>query len=86
VVGVGAVLLSLVLGLLLSAIAGESVLRWLGLASGDVTAAALLLVSLRDRFGPRLARFRRLTDFALLGTAALVVGVGVGLVTRALAG
>ena len=60
----------------------------LGMAA-TLTAAGLLLVSLRDRFGPRLARFarfRRFADFTPLGTAALVMLVGVGLATRALAG
>jgi nickel/cobalt transporter (NicO) family protein len=46
----------------------------------------LLLVSLRDRVGPRLARFRRFADVTPLGTAAMVMLVGVGLATRALAG
>jgi cytochrome c biogenesis protein CcdA len=44
----------------------------LGMAA-MLTAAGLLLVSLRDRFGPRLARFRRLADFTPRGTAALVM-------------
>jgi ABC-type nickel/cobalt efflux system permease component RcnA len=57
----------------------------LGMAA-TLTAAGLLLVSLRDRFGPRLARFRRYADLTPLGTAALVMLVGVGLATRALAG
>ncbi|WP_434445279.1 nickel/cobalt transporter [Lentzea sp. E54] len=57
----------------------------LGMAA-TLTAAGLLLVSLRDRFGPRLARFRRVADFSPLGTAALVMLVGAGLATRALAG
>ncbi|MGW6445703.1 nickel/cobalt transporter [Lentzea sp. NPDC055074] len=57
----------------------------LGMAA-TLTAAGLLLVSLRDRFGPRLARFRRLADLSPIGTAALVMVVGVGLATRALAG
>ena len=60
----------------------------LGMAA-TLTATGLLLVSLRDRFGPRLARFarfRRFADFTPLGTAALVMLVGVGLATRALAG
>jgi nickel/cobalt transporter (NicO) family protein len=57
----------------------------LGMAA-TLTAAGLLLVSLRDRLGPRLARFRGFADFTTLGTAALVVLVGVGLATRALAG
>ena len=34
--------------------------------------AGLLLVAVRDRVGPRLARFRRYADFTPLGTAALV--------------
>ena len=34
----------------------------------------------------RFARFRRFADFTPLGTAALVMLVGVGLATRALAG
>lgn len=51
-----------------------------------LTAAGLLLVSLRDRVGPRLARFRGFADFTPLGTAALVMLVGIGLATRALAG
>ncbi|MEU0882437.1 sulfite exporter TauE/SafE family protein [Lentzea sp. NPDC005914] len=57
----------------------------LGMAA-TLTAAGLLLVSLRDRFGSRLARFRKYADFTPLGTAALVMLVGVGLATRALAG
>lgn len=57
----------------------------LGMAA-TLTAAGLLLVSLRDRLGPRLARFRRDADFSPLGTAALVMLVGAGLATRALAG
>ncbi|MFS8103129.1 sulfite exporter TauE/SafE family protein [Lentzea alba] len=57
----------------------------LGMAA-TLTAAGLLLVSIRDRFGPRLARFRKYADFTPLGTAALVMLVGVGLATRALAG
>lgn len=57
----------------------------LGMAA-TLTAAGLLLVSLRERFGPRLARFRGIADFSPVGTAALVVLVGVGLATRALAG
>ncbi|MDX8054337.1 sulfite exporter TauE/SafE family protein [Lentzea sp. BCCO 10_0798] len=57
----------------------------LGMAA-TLTAAGLLLVSLRDRFGPRLARFRGFTDFTPFGTAALVTLVGVGLAARALAG
>ena len=56
----------------------------LGMAA-TLTAAGLLLVSVRDRLGPRLARFRRYADFTPLGTAALVMVVGVGLATRALA-
>jgi hypothetical protein len=57
----------------------------LGMAA-MLTAAGLVLVSLRDRFGPRLARFRGFADFTPLRTAALVMLVGVGLATRALAG
>jgi hypothetical protein len=57
----------------------------LGMAA-MLTSAGLLLVSLRDRFGSRLARFRRFADFTPLGTAALVMLVGVGLATHALAG
>ncbi|PWK81508.1 ABC-type nickel/cobalt efflux system permease component RcnA [Lentzea atacamensis] len=57
----------------------------LGMAA-TLTAAGLLLVSLRDRLGPRLARFRKFADITPLGTAALVMLVGVGLATRALAG
>jgi ABC-type nickel/cobalt efflux system permease component RcnA len=57
----------------------------LGMAA-TLTAAGLLLVSLRDRFGHRFARFRKYADFMPLGTAALVMLVGVGLATRALAG
>ena len=53
--------------------------------AATLAAAGLLLVSVRDRFGPRLARFRRYADFTPLGTAALVMVVGVGLATRSLA-
>jgi nickel/cobalt transporter (NicO) family protein len=54
--------------------------------AATLTAAGLLLVSVRDRLGPRLHRFRKYADFTPLGTAALVMLVGVGLATRALAG
>ncbi len=56
----------------------------LGMAA-TLAAAGLLLVSVRDRFGLRLARFRRCADFTPLGTAAPVMVVGVGLATRSLA-
>jgi ABC-type nickel/cobalt efflux system permease component RcnA len=54
--------------------------------AATLTAAGLLLLSLRERVGPRLARFHRCAGFTPLGTAALVMLVGAGLAARALAG